>query len=446
MSKSSLSLTDSKSANACPTDARYSTSLDRAVNNVSRENAVSEHIGYEVIGPLCYGFVRWLVVKAQDTGVQHLYFLSRDGWLLKEAFDRLSPEVRGNLKTHYLYSSRRAVWFAALDENTPENEFYEMLSGASPHVPVRGYLERIFLDPEHYKAQIIGAGFNSEHDVVTSPSDREKLYRLFRNIKPAIVEKAREEREAYLAYLEDEGLFAYNRAGLVDVGWTGSIVKYTRNLVGRVKPELDLHAYFIGVGGKAQSKYGFRKGDCLHGYLFDFDDKTHAEIRKGFFVVEKFLSPNEPSLIKMTRTGGKFKPVYKEGPREESPMNKIVQKAALQFVRDNANEHKPFDSARFLPALKKLIAAPSAEVARELSQYSYSSDFGYQVKPSLIAYSQNGGQYLRHPLHLFRDYRRARWKAGFIAQQPLMARLVLQVVRKTALDQRYDQFLRWARR
>lgn len=415
----------------------------------TRSAILASNIGREVIGPLCYGFAKWLVAKAREAGITQLYFLSRDGWLLKQAFDALPPEATAGLTSHYLYSSRRAVWFASLDETTGEAEFNEILAGASPYVPVADFLTRIFLEPRDFLDEIRAAGFADENVIVETTTDKQKLYELFQAIKPHIVANAAKEREDYLAYLKHNGVLDNKKAALVDVGWTGSIIKYTRALAKRVDESIELNGFFLGVGRNAQDKYGFTKGDCLHGYLFDFDDEGYRDILSCFFVIEKFLSPNEPSLIRMRKTADGFAPVYKEGAKDAAPLNKLVQKSALQFVRDYGQSDaaaQEFDVESFLPRLRTLLTAPDRETAAVLSQYSYSSDFGYHPRIRTIAKSSSSSTYLRKPLSLFKGYRNALWKPGFIAQQPLLARIVLRGIKVARLDKAFDEVQLWKRR
>lgn len=437
--------------------AEYQSALDRdATRHHSRDTGqptpkdpslhsaerLAHRLGYDVIGPLCYGFVCWLVERVKAEGIQDLYFLSRDGWLLQKAFDRLPGATSAGLRSHYLYSSRRAVWFASLTEHTPEKEYNEILSGAAPYVSVERFLSRLFISASDYESEIKAAGFENAESRVATASDKKKLRKLFKILRPVILEQAKKEREDYLAYLRQEGFFDHRKVALVDVGWTGSIIKYTRALAAHVEPHPDIQAYFIGVGNKAKTKYGFKKNDHLHGYLFDFDDSTHADIRQCFFVIEKFLSPNQPSLMKMKCSGGECKPVYVSGVRELSPLNSVVQEAALQYVSDRGKQDpsgERFDKQEFLPQLENLLGRPDPALARLLSQYSYSADFGYGMKPRYIARSESRSLYRLKPLQLLKDYRQSRWKAGFIAQQEWAMRLVLRMVRRLRLDHWFER-------
>lgn len=153
---------------------------------------------------------------------------------------RKSDHVTEGLTSYYLYSSRRALWFASLKEDTAEAEFNEILAGASPYVPVADFLTRIFIDPQHCLPQIRAAGFENEKAIVETASDKQKLYTLFQAIKPQIVANAAQERADYLAYLKHWGVFDHRKGGLIDVGWTGSVIKYTRRLVKEVDDSIDL--------------------------------------------------------------------------------------------------------------------------------------------------------------------------------------------------------------
>lgn len=71
-------------------------------------------IGYEVIGPLLFGFCQWLHGKIQEDKIEKLFFLSREGELLKKAYSTIYPEDR--LPKDYLQVSRRALLIPQISE------------------------------------------------------------------------------------------------------------------------------------------------------------------------------------------------------------------------------------------------------------------------------------------------------------------------------------------
>lgn len=79
-------------------------SRNARVNN----SGLAFSVGYSFAGPILYSYVLWIVKKACDIGIKRLYFLSRDGYVLKEVADVIIEESNAPLTTFYIYSSRKA--------------------------------------------------------------------------------------------------------------------------------------------------------------------------------------------------------------------------------------------------------------------------------------------------------------------------------------------------
>lgn len=65
-----------------------------------------ERFGYEIGGPVCYGYVKWIIdeIEQSHPDITDLAFVARDGWLLQKVFDLLPH--RTDLRSHYLYAPR----------------------------------------------------------------------------------------------------------------------------------------------------------------------------------------------------------------------------------------------------------------------------------------------------------------------------------------------------
>lgn len=65
-----------------------------------------EQFGYEIGGIVCYAYVKWLsdYIDQQCPKITDLAFVARDGWLLKQVYEKL-PHTR-KVKTHYVYAPR----------------------------------------------------------------------------------------------------------------------------------------------------------------------------------------------------------------------------------------------------------------------------------------------------------------------------------------------------
>ena len=62
--------------------------------------------GYEVAGPICWCFVKWLKseIDSDNSNISDVAFIARDGYLLKRMFDSLSLDKK--VKSHYVLAPR----------------------------------------------------------------------------------------------------------------------------------------------------------------------------------------------------------------------------------------------------------------------------------------------------------------------------------------------------
>lgn len=71
-------------------------------------NNIDYRIGFSYAGIVLYSYVRWVVEMSQIQGIQSLYFIARDGYVLKQIADIIIEKNNISIKTYYLYGSRKA--------------------------------------------------------------------------------------------------------------------------------------------------------------------------------------------------------------------------------------------------------------------------------------------------------------------------------------------------
>lgn len=67
-----------------------------------------EEIGVSVGGVILFPYVEWLINRSMQLGIERLYFIARDGYLLKKIADIFIKLYQLNLQTKYIYGSRQA--------------------------------------------------------------------------------------------------------------------------------------------------------------------------------------------------------------------------------------------------------------------------------------------------------------------------------------------------
>lgn len=100
--------------------------LYQSINNrLAFIENIAEKTGYEVLGPILYYFVRWLEIELKNNDINKVYFLSRDGYLIKKAYELLSDQ--NNLDIYYLSLSSKSVKNAYRNQKQQRNLLVQYL-------------------------------------------------------------------------------------------------------------------------------------------------------------------------------------------------------------------------------------------------------------------------------------------------------------------------------
>lgn len=77
-----------------------------------------ERFGIEIISPIYYGFTNWLYQLTKTKN--NIYFLARDGYIIKKIYDMFLNHQKNKIATYYLYCSRAAYQLPALSKCSKE--------------------------------------------------------------------------------------------------------------------------------------------------------------------------------------------------------------------------------------------------------------------------------------------------------------------------------------
>lgn len=258
-------------------------------------------MGYCLFGPVMYEFVEWLYNCSAE--YDELWFLSREGWIIKKLFDAYSSNM-GNVpcKSKYFLASRRAVSVASIRN---EEDIKEILS-----MYYKGGVENLI------KARL---GLNVKCDFyVEMPRDIDKVLGLI-NIMETI-EIASSERINYLKYIGK----VKGKTAVVDVGYSGTIQYYLSKLTNNKLDGLYLCAHFNNkpkkIGNRCKSLFP----------VYNVLDERVNKIFKNQLYFEAVMQAPFGQLISFNNN---FEPIY----NYDSVLNDVVieaQKGIMEFVRD----------------------------------------------------------------------------------------------------------------
>ena len=95
-----------------------------AAKNARINNVLTNEMVYGITlgGPLFVQYVIWMIERAKENGIKKLYFIARDGYVLKDIADQIIDFYKYDIDTYYLYGSRRAWRMASLSETNKNLE------------------------------------------------------------------------------------------------------------------------------------------------------------------------------------------------------------------------------------------------------------------------------------------------------------------------------------
>lgn len=266
-----------------------------------------ERLGMAVLGPLITGYMQWLGREAKRDGITDLFFVAREGWLLKEVFDRLHPADESEIKTHYLLGSRRSIRVAAC-QNAADVVAY-LAMPYDPGVPLEKLLEGRFgltlSSADQDRLEKIGVR-QRDLKLDRSIEHRSLLSAVTQEFMSEILGIAATEREAYLSYLKQLGYDQAAQPGIVDVGWKANIQGALGNLT-----QKRTHGYYYAT--LQDSETWIAKGDKHRAYsgVVQSGPISKSQVLQNRHLVEFLMCASSQSLVSIKKTKTGFQPVYR---------------------------------------------------------------------------------------------------------------------------------------
>lgn len=353
-------------------------------------------IGYSLLGPFIFSFTSWLYKLAKRHNITHLLFLSRDGSLLKKAFEHYSLKNEDTITSKYVYCSRRAMNIINLSYDF--SNIKEIVDTRLSRAPLSYFLEKrlSIKESELDNSVLRGTGFNSFEDLIQLPADKSRVLLLCQKIRNIIIDKSNELRRDYLKYLQCEILpinWKNEKVGVVDIGYFGSMQNSLSNLFKEIGFEAPRGFY---IATRKEISFSHELSDLSNGFLSNKFSPTDIELpelcrRLGY--LEFLLSAPHGSFEELKFYNGSFKLSLTSSDYEAEQWNrlKIIHMEALNFVEKlTAKERKLkqlgieyFDASkiRFDRALSKFLDPNSSESRYLLKDFVLENLYSLEILP-----------------------------------------------------------------
>ena len=191
---------------------------------VSTRDEVIRDVAAGVAGPALIGYVRWILARARELGLERLRFLSRDGQVLYLLAKRIAERTGETIDLEYVYSSR-ITWSLAASDSTRLSQF-DWIFSSFMKSNAWDLCERLGVNPQEFRGPLSDSGVSLDPNVrANSPSQLAALRRFVdrKDVAAAVEPRIAQTRSMLVDYARQHAL-ADSSTGLVDAGWTGRMV------------------------------------------------------------------------------------------------------------------------------------------------------------------------------------------------------------------------------
>lgn len=373
--------------------------------------------GFKTVGTLYLSFIQWLSEKLKADQVESVYFLSRDGFVMKKVYDAFHLDNRDTIPSNYLYASRRAFNFASITE-IDENAVNFLCSGTS-RLKVKDFLQRINIDYTEVDYAIRKVGFPDADYIVDSGKDYSMLRQLYSELASLISANASNEKKILIDYLKQESFFEYKKVAIVDIGWHGSMQYSLEKMLNDIENKPNVNGYYFGTYKQAE-KY-IKDGLNIQGFFCNLGkpEEHYSIIKLCVEIFEFIFGAPHGSVVKFEKKSGVIKPVLDDSDMSNEKINQLnsVHTGALDFVMEigpllkalNLNISKELA----IKPLKRILENPTKEEAQKLGDIEHAEGFGNVYVKRYIA-KPSSKFLIFKPKQFLREYRSSFWRKGYL--------------------------------
>lgn len=373
------------------------------MNQNTDDNSIYYEFGKNIFGPFLFGFVSWVKQQIEQSDVDKVLFLARDGYMMQKAYNIIAAQ-EDIIAQEYFYCSRKSLRNALLwhfDSYEESIKYINVLKQVSV-----GYILEYFGFTEEEGAKILAEEdtdpeFAIAYDSVSTCATYKRIYE---KNKDSIIFRSKEQDMLLQQYLRQMGLG--KRVAIVDIGWHGSMQYYLEEFFRFNKIDIEVVGLYVGI-------YSFCdiQGET-YGYLFNSgEDKYRKKVMCSHGILEKLFQSLEGSTSCYQWHEGKIIPINMQ---YEYKNDQVIidcinswQEGALVTVGKFSQQNELGNLKKYADRLIEFGMKPTLT---DISVFNFMYNFDgekyyYTAQRNLLTYGLS---------ELKRDLLRSPWKTGFM--------------------------------
>lgn len=230
--------------------------LEKMPEQLSNEDSVIYKTSAMVTAPVLISYVLYILKDGKSRGIERLYFLSRDGYIMYKIAKVLCSCYHINIECKYVYVSRFALRapLYLFDKVEALEHFCE--SGAK--ISAKIVLKRAGINEAAQEELLKRLDVKNIDIPLTDEQLQELKGKLVRDslFEEQALIYAKEKYDIICEYFMQEGFFEEKQYAIVDVGWSGSMQRHIKQILKHAGSNVNMHGYYFAMFEKGSKEYG----------------------------------------------------------------------------------------------------------------------------------------------------------------------------------------------
>jgi predicted HAD superfamily hydrolase len=226
-----------------------------------------ELFGYSVAGPLLTNLAEWIRETVNKRKIDRLFFFARDGFIVKNVYEKISDQYKGLDRYEYVNVSRRVLAIAAISDYEDILLLTKQRFEAAPledFIRIRFGFDLSELTIDELNEVLSGTNIKSPAEIINTRTHLTDLILVAQRLAERIFLVAEEMRVKVKRYFKEIGLEPHQdrNIAIFDIGYSASLQRYIEKIYKSNFIDGLYFATFVGIkalfeqGGKASGYAG----------------------------------------------------------------------------------------------------------------------------------------------------------------------------------------------
>jgi HAD superfamily hydrolase (TIGR01549 family) len=378
--------------------------VNAVIKSSHKDKGGLNRVGYEVFGPALTVFVHSVAEQARKDGIEALFFIARDGYVMKKIYETLQHGIYGDSSLppgKYFCLGRLPVRTASLHNLTYSNVLglgtYFMGAGKK-EISLGDILSSYGLEPSDFTE--IAKRYRIDMDEVKNSSDMVNDTRLSKLIESNefqknVREKSDQVKRLLREYLVNIGFMGKRNVAVIDANAEGITQSLLDQIFTNDRDYPTVSRYYFNALNLDRNRTDTELDSPLvKGIVSDWRRGSENERKSSLLLgmlIELFAHPNHGVTVGYKNANGKIMPVFRKTPQEsEYPLTSQGLNGVLSYAHDYGIYYglHNYRCEQLLEDMKgdikQWVVHPPKRDAKVLKDFFLTSDWPIQSNHRLI--------------------------------------------------------------